>query len=401
MRAPTSFPETERNDMHIHLDLIGGLAGDMFLAAAIDADLIDVEDLEQNLRSLGLGDKIQIVREQVRRGALSGTHIRFSDWDPDANSDHRHLSTIEKMIAESGLDDAVKARATAMFQTLGRSEAKVHDIPMERVHFHEVGAVDSILDFCSAAYVLEKTQATWSYGAIPTGTGSIETAHGTIPVPAPATADLLGGFELVQRDVEAELVTPTGAAILASLPTSKRPAAKLGKIGYGAGTRELGELSNVVRMMVFETEAADFTRDTVTRLSCEIDDMTAELLADFADHRLFELGALDVTREPLQMKKGRMGIRLSVLCQESEREAIAKAILEETTTFGLRVESIERLKLERRKEMVSTKYGEIEVKVGLSGDRVIKRIPEYEACRQAAREHGASLLEVWSAALNA
>jgi len=386
--------------MHIHLDLIGGLAGDMFLAAALDAQLIDVEDLEKNLRTLGLGKGIRIVREKVRRGALSGTHIQFEGWEPEAESDHRHLSTIEKMIAESGLEDRVKARATEMFQTLGRSEAKVHDIPLEKVHFHEVGAVDSILDFCSAAYILEHTQARWSFGAIPTGRGSIDTAHGTIPVPAPATADLLSGFELVQRDVEAELVTPTGAAILASLPSAPRPEATLENIGYGAGTRELGELSNVVRLMIFDdAKSARFARDTVTRLSCEIDDMTPELLADFADRRLFDLGALDVTREPVHMKKGRLGTRLSALCRDEERDALATAILEETTTFGLRIEKIERLKLERRHEMVHTAYGEIEVKVGLADGDVIKRVPEYEACRQAAREHGVSLMEVWSAAI--
>lgn len=386
--------------MHIHLDLIGGLAGDMFLAAAIDASLIDIEDLEKNLRTLGLGDGIQVKYETVRRGALSGTHVAFSGWDPEADSDHRHLSTIEKMIAESGLSDAVKERATTMFQMLGRSEAKVHDIPMERVHFHEVGAVDSILDFVSAAYILVHTGATWSFGAIPTGSGSIETAHGTIPVPAPATADLLKGFDLVQRDVEAELVTPTGATILASLDAVKRPSAKLDKIGYGAGTRELGELSNVVRLMVFQTEAKPrFERDTVAQLTCEIDDMSPEILADFADRTLFELGALDVTREPVQMKKGRMGIRLAVLCEERDRDALASAILEQTTTFGLRVHSHERFKLERRAEMVRTPYGEIEVKVGLVGGEAVKRVPEFEACRAAAQEHGVSLLDVWKAAL--
>lgn len=388
--------------MHIHLDLIGGLAGDMFLAAAIDADLIDVQDLQKSLCTLGLGDGIRIVSEDAKRGALSGTHVRFEGWDPSAESDHRHLSTIETMIADSDLEPGVKDRATQMFRRLGRSEAKVHDIPLERVHFHEVGAVDSILDFVSAAYILETTGATWSFGAIPTGKGTIETAHGTIPVPAPATASLLSGFELVQRDVEAELVTPTGAAILASLNRIERPNARLSSIGYGAGTRDLSALSNVVRMMIFKTsEAARFETDTVIQLTCEIDDMSPELLADFADRRLFELGALDVVREPIHMKKGRQGTRLSALVGESEFEAISTAFLEETTTFGLRISRYERLKLGRRHESVETEYGTVDIKIGLAGSEVIKRVPEYESCRRVATTQGVALMHVWAAALAA
>lgn len=388
--------------MHIHLDLIGGLAGDMFLAAAIDADLIDVQDLQKNLCTLGLGEDIKIVSEDAKRGALSGTHVRFEGWDPSAESDHRHLSTIETMIRDSDLEPGVKNRATQMFRRLGRSEAKVHDIALERVHFHEVGAVDSILDFVSAAYILETTGATWSFGAIPTGKGTIETAHGTIPVPAPATASLLSGFELVQRDVEAELVTPTGAAILASLNRIQRPNAMLSSIGYGAGTRDLNALSNVVRMMIFKTsEAARFETDTVIQLTCEIDDMNPELLADFADRRLFELGALDVVREPIHMKKGRQGTRLSALVGEADYEAISTAFLEETTTFGLRVGRYERLKLGRRHESVETEYGTVDIKIGLAGSEVIKRVPEYESCRRVATTQGVALMHVWAAALAA
>ena len=243
--------------MHIHLDLVGGLAGDMFLAAALDAGLVDVERLTTDLRTLGLGESVRIVATHARRGAIAGTHVAFADWDPSADADHRHLSTIHEMIADSGLSDAVKARATDLFALLGASEAKIHDIPLERVHFHEVGAVDSILDFVSAAWVIEEVGATWSSSDVPAGRGSIVTAHGEIPVPAPAAADLLRGMPIAPRDVEAELVTPTGAAILRGLaPEFRARGGQLREVGYGLGTRELPGMSNVVRMMVFDAAAA-------------------------------------------------------------------------------------------------------------------------------------------------
>ncbi len=403
--------------MHIHVDMIGGLAGDMFLAAALDAKLIDQSELEAQLRTLGLGEGIRIVPERVRRGALSGTHIRFEGWDPDADSDHRHLSTIEKMIAESGMDDRVKATATSLFRRLGESEAKVHDMPMERVHFHEVGAVDSILDFCSAAYILETTGATWSHGPVPMGQGSIETAHGTIPVPAPATADLLQGVAAVQRDVEAELVTPTGAAVLRGLHVQGQPDGVVSKIGYGAGTKELGELSNVVRFMVYEgkqvaepaglnspasevQEEFGLQKDIVTRMECEIDDMNPETLG-YVEERLFALGALDVSRVAAHMKKGRIGVRLTVLAKPSKVEQIVWCLLRETSTFGVRVEEISRFILPRRVDQVPTPYGPIRMKIALVDDAPLKAAPEYEDVVAAARKHDVSFNKVYEAAITA
>ena len=388
--------------MHVHLDLVGGLAGDMFLAAAIDANLVDVAGLEAGLRTLGLGDAIRIEREHTRRGAIAGTHVRFVDWDPAADADHRHLSTIEKMIAASGLADGIKARATALFRILGAAEAKIHDIPIERVHFHEVGAVDSILDFVSAAWILEHLDATWSVGPIPTGRGTIHTAHGEIPVPAPATAELLTGMHLVQRDVEAELVTPTGAAILASIQARElRPQGRLHAIGYGCGTRDPEGVSNVVRLMAIDDEARSqaWMTDEVVRVETEIDDMSPELLADIADRRLPELGAVDVTRAPVHMKKGRIGTRITVLCEEGNVDAVTTCLLRETTTLGVRIDHVSRRKLARRVESVDTPWGPIAVKAALWGDEVIRRIPEYEACRQVAEREGISITDVFEVAL--
>ncbi len=390
--------------MHIHIDMLGGIAGDMFLAASLDAGLVEAEAIERALSSLGVGE-IRVVAEKVRRGALSGTHVRFEGWDPAEERDHRHLSTILEMLDASGLDEPVKERAKQMFRTLGESESKVHDIPMETVHFHECGALDSIFDFVSAAYIIEATGATWSAGAVPTGSGTVQTDHGTVPVPVPATADILQGFELEPRDVQAELVTPTGAAILKTLrglnPDFARPKATVHSLGYGAGTRELAELSNVVRFVVLETgdePANGLQRDQVTRLSCDIDDMNPELFSA-VEERLFDAGALDVVRESVLMKKGRQATRLSVLCEPAARDSLAEVLLRETTTFGVRVEQIERLKLRRELVEVETSAGTVKIKVGYLGGEAIKAAPEYEDCARLARESGRSVREIYEEAL--
>ena len=387
--------------MHIHLDLMGGLAGDMFLAASIDAGLVDLDALTAGLRSLGLGSEITIHHEKAWRGAMSATHARFENWDPSADSDHRHLSTILEMIAQSKLSASVKDRASELFRVLGASEAKVHGIPIETVHFHEVGAVDSILDFVSAAFVIDSLgDVTWSVGDVPTGYGTIETAHGEIPLPAPATADLLRGFNLVQKNVPAELVTPTGAAILRSVnPGGAHVQGSLRAIGYGAGTREIEGLSNVVRLLVFDesttADAVEYGRDVVCRLSADVDDMNPELLSYVATVKLPQAGALDVTRHPSTMKKGRVGTRIEVLCPTPLRDTIVDLLMRETTTFGVRVEQVERRILERSVREVETKYGKIRVKDGFRGDTLIKTVPEFESCRAAADRHGVAVTEVY------
>lgn len=388
--------------MHVHLDLVGGLAGDMFLAGAIDAGLVDVDRLTDDLRTLGLGDEVRIVATHQRRGAIAGTHVEFADWDPANDSDHRHLSTINKMIASSGLSDSVKETATRLFALLGASEAKIHDIPIEKVHFHEVGAVDSILDFVSAAWVIDSLGATWSSSDIPAGRGSIITAHGEIPVPAPAAADLLKGMPVAPREIEAELVTPTGAAILRGLdPEFKAHGGNLKSVGYGLGTRELEGMSNVVRLMVFEDKpTTQLEWDTVVRLEAEVDDMTPELLAA-ADEAIFASGALDVTRTPVHMKKGRLGTRVTVLVEPSKRDEVLEVMFRHTSTFGIRVDAIERAKLSREIVKVQTKYGPIGVKIGRLGEQVVRRSPEYADCVAAAAEHGVPADDVFRAVVGA
>lgn len=387
--------------MHIHLDLVGGLAGDMFLAAALDAGIVDRERLTTALRTVGLGADLEIRTEHTRRGAIAGTHVSFANWDPAADADHRYLSTIERMIGDSGLADGVKARAIELFGLLGASEAKIHDMPLERVHFHEVGAVDSILDFVSAAWIIEEVGATWSSSAVPSGRGTIVTAHGEIPVPAPAAAELLRGMPIAPRDVEAELVTPTGAAILKGLnPEFRARGGQLRSIGYGLGTRDMKEISNVVRMMVFDDSAPGWERDSVIRLEAEIDDMSAEMLAT-ADARLFAAGALDVVRAPVQMKKGRLGTRISVLAPLDLRDQVLETMFRHTSTFGVRVETIERAKLSREVVPVETEFGRISVKVGRMAGEVVQRSPEHDDCAAAALAHGVPVDVVYAAAMRA
>jgi uncharacterized protein (TIGR00299 family) protein len=410
---------------HIHIDMLGGIAGDMFLAAAIDAGLVEVAALEEALSSLGVGE-IRVLRERVRRGAISGTHVRFEGWDPAEERDHRHLSTILEMLDRSAMSAPVKERAKQMFYILGESESKVHDIPIETVHFHECGALDSIFDFVSAAFIIENAGASWSAGAVPTGSGTTETDHGTVPLPVPATASILEGFELIAKPVQAELATPTGATILKTLrelnPEFSRPAATARGVGYGAGTRELEAFANVVRFLVLETAedgadaAADHTpqkpprhgathradplREVVTRLSCDIDDMNPELFSS-VEERLFAAGALDVVREAILMKKGRQATRLSVLCEPQNTEAVADLLFRETTTFGLRVEEIERLILERKFVQVETSAGPVQFKVGYRGGEAIKAAPEYEDCVRLARETGRATREIYEEAVAA
>lgn len=383
--------------MHIHLDMMGGIAGDMFLAAAFDAGLVDLETLQEKLRTLGLGTKVEIVVEKVWRGAMSAQHVKFANWDPEAESDHRHLSTILEMIKNSGFSDDVKETASKLFTILGKSEAKVHGIPLETVHFHEVGAVDSILDFLSAAWIIHNADATWSTGDVPFGQGTIMTAHGEIPLPAPATADLLRGFQLVQKDVVGEMVTPTGAAILKMVEPSKtNRGGRLKSIGYGGGTKDIPNVSNVVRMMIFEDTVETENQDTdyITKVETEIDDMNPEILASVSKH-LFTAGALDVLHVPVHMKKGRLGTRLSVLCRPETSDSIIETMLKHTSTFGVRKSEHLRIKLKRKIETIETKFGKIHVKVGYWGDEVVKRSPEFEDCASAAQTHNVTIASVY------
>lgn len=392
---------------HVHVDPFGGLAGDMFVAAALDAGLVDRQSLEELLNGVGLG-RIGIVERTVQRRGISALHVRFEVGNSSSNAGSRNLSEILDLLDGDGLPSEVAEEASAMFRTLGSVEAAVHDVPLADVHFHEVGAVDSILDFVSAAAIIRAADAQWSIGPVSVGSGEVETEHGLLPVPAPATAELLRGFHLVPRSVRAELVTPTGACILRHLDDRgrivPRPPGVLKDIGYGAGSRQLEQLPNVVRLLSLETDAADRAgspqHEIVCRLSSDIDDMNPELFGQ-VEERLLAEGALDVTRVPVHMKKGRNGIRLSVTIRPNDQEEMIRHLFRETTTLGVRVEHCERRTLDRRSATVWTPYGEVEVKVGYLDGAPCTVAPEYESCRDLATRAELPVRGIYDAAKSA
>jgi uncharacterized protein (TIGR00299 family) protein len=385
----------------IHIEMIGGLAGDMFIAASLDAGLITVEALEALFAKLGLGP-IKVRAERVTRAGLGATHVSFEGWDPTHEQQERHWSQIDAMLAESLLDPPTKARSRELFRLLAQAESEIHQMSMEDVHFHEIGAIDSILDFVGAAHIIELAQASWSASLIPQGQGMIRTAHGLVPALAPASALLLRGYPLMPRQVRGELVTPTGATILRAVsPAWSTPAGSLVTSGFGAGTKSFDDLANVVRLLVYDLATNDLASglltDQITRYTCEIDDQTPEQLAHITS-LLLEAGALDVILLPATMKKGRLGHQLQVLSPSHLKDPIGLLILEQTSTFGVRVETVSRLKLERTFVQVETPWGHVRAKLGWLDGRAIKGSPEYEDCAALSRSAQVPLRSIMEAA---
>jgi uncharacterized protein (TIGR00299 family) protein len=386
--------------MTAYFDCFSGIAGDMTVAAMLDAGL-DFERLRSELAKMHLHG-YRLERSTVQRSAISGTHFKvITEDEPSDHDGHhhhgRHLSDIEALINDSGLADEVKRNAVAVFRRLGEAEAKVHDVPVERIHFHEVGAVDSIVDIVGACIGLHALGVTrFTASPLPVGHGFVRTAHGLMPVPAPATAELCRDIPTYPVDVDGELVTPTGAALLATLADGFGPPPPMtgARIGYGAGARDLGERPNLLRLYLFDEAAASGweTRD-LTVLETNIDDLNPQVY-DWALERLFAAGALDVWLTPIQMKKNRPAVTLSVLCEPGDREAMLGILARETTTLGVRVSTVQRYALPREMRNVATPYGDIRVKVARLPGGGKKAHPEYEDVRRAAETHGVPLSEV-------
>ena len=374
--------------MIAYLDAFSGLAGDMTVAALIDAGA-SAETLFAGLDSLGTGARFRA--ERVQRKGIAATRLTI---EHDEQRKHRHLPHIVKMIQASALPEAVKADAVRVFETLGAAEAQVHGVPVEKVHFHEVGAVDSICDIVAACYGLQLLGIERLYcSAINTGWGSIEADHGIMPVPTPATALLLRDKPVYARGAATELTTPTGAAIVAALAAGfgPMPPMRIAAQGFGAGTKEFPGAANVLRVLIGEASgAAEST--TVCVLEANIDDCSPQVLG-YAMERLFEAGALDVTLTPLLMKKQRPGQLLRVIATPENREALASIIFRETTTLGLRMHDAERRVQWREIESVETPFGPVRVKTGEYGAS-----PEYEDCRELALKTGIPLKEIIAAA---
>jgi hypothetical protein len=312
-------------------------------------------------------------------------------------SPHRHFAQITSLITESSLAPAIKERALAIFTRLAEAEAKVHDVPLEKVHFHEVGAIDSIVDIVGTAICYEYLAIDAAYAApLPMGSGCVETAHGLLPVPAPATAELLVGLPVHGKLGEGERVTPTGAAIIATLCSGfgTLPSMTVSQTGAGAGSKEFPDVPNILRL-VMGTKDDTLCGDEIVVLETHIDDMNPEI-AGFVMERLLAAGALDVAFSPLYMKKNRPGIRLTVIAPQELRPTLARLILTETTAAGVRYHTAERTILARRSEVRQTSLGPVSVKIFSESGSVLRVVPEFEGCRQLAEKHGIPLQQVYA-----
>ena|SRR5579862_2037473 len=394
----------------LYLDCFAGISGDMFLGAMLDLGVSE-DALRAELAKLDLKG-FQISSRRVIKQSISATKFDVIVMEDSAlrrsaattrHGEHRGYVEIAEMIEKSGLSSEVKEHALRIFRRIGEAEAKIHGVALEEIHFHEIGAVDSIVDIVSACIAVDALGVDEIHASPPRlGSGFVETAHGRFPVPAPATLELLKGIPVRPSNEPVELVTPTGAALLAEFCTTfgPMPAMSIEKIGYGAGTRDLDKTPNVLRAVLGESavpsRSADET-DTVLVIETNIDDMNPQLYADVME-RLLAGGALDVFLTPVQMKKNRPGTLLTVLCERNHVDAVTELLLTHTTSFGVRIHEAQRRKLRREIVKVKTQFGEIDVKVGRLGGNIVTRSPEFESCKQAAARCKISVKDVYNEA---
>jgi uncharacterized protein (TIGR00299 family) protein len=380
----------------LHFDCFSGVSGDMTLAALIDAG-VDADAIRRGLDSLGL--PIKLVAEKVRKGGFAATAVRIEA--PEEHK-HRHLHHVEEILRRGSLTEPQRDLALRIFRRLAEAEAAAHGLPVERVHFHEVGALDSIADIAGVAIGLGLLGAgRITSRPVPTGSGTVQCAHGLMPIPAPGTAELLKGVPLAPCSIKAELTTPTGAAILTTVVQEwvEQPAMTVERIGQGAGRRDLQEQPNLLRLFV-GTAADEEAGDRVWVLETNLDDLPAEVIGYCYD-LLLGAGALDVFSIPIFMKKNRPGVLLSVLAPEERLSALEEILFRETSTFGIRRYPVSRHKLERKGLKVTTPWGEVQGKLGWREGRPPVFTPEYEDCARVARQHGVALREVYARARQA
>ncbi|MGC1479735.1 MAG: nickel pincer cofactor biosynthesis protein LarC [Chthoniobacterales bacterium] len=410
----------------LFLDCFSGISGDMAVGALLDLGL-DPAELESDLATLGLTHEYQLHVHRASRQHVAGTKFdvheqtTFAPLNADAShSHHSHNSPlnphhshahghahgrthgqIKDLLTASPLPPTAKSRALAIFERIAIAEGKIHGMPAEDVTFHEVGAIDSIVDIAAFCLGIERLGIQRVLvSRLFEGTGFIQCAHGQFPLPAPATLEILAGIPLSQIDEPLEFITPTGAAIVAEYGESfgTMPALRVRRIGYGLGTRDTAPRPNVLRAVLADSEDADPESDTVTQIETNLDDCTPELIAACTEKLLAD-GALDVFTTPVQMKKNRPGILLTVLCEPAAADKFATTILRETTAFGVRLHDTRRRKLTREIRTVDTPYGPIEVKFGTLGSDRLQASPEYESCRAAAIRHHAPLKDVYQSAI--
>jgi uncharacterized protein (TIGR00299 family) protein len=377
-----------------YLDCFSGISGDMLLGALVDAGA-DAGVLRGEIAKLGL-DGVELSFEKCSRAGICGTNLTVKVAHDHS---HRSLSKIEQIIGDSALDSGVKERSIRIFRRLGEVEAAIHQVDIEKVHFHEVGALDSIVDIVGAVVGFKLLGIEKIYSSpLNLGSGTVKAAHGVMPVPAPATAALVAGVPTYSDGPAVELTTPTGAAVATTLAESfgPMPAMKIAAIGYGAGDKDFKERANLLRVVVGETSAAQEATEVFV-VEANIDDMSPEW-AGYVRERLLETGALDVTLTPVFMKKDRPGYTISVITAPGDREKISSLILAETTTLGVRYYRAQRQVLDREIHEVATTHGAVRIKVAVEDGIVRNFAPEYDDCRRLAREKGVPLKEVWQEA---
>jgi uncharacterized protein (TIGR00299 family) protein len=381
-----------------YFDCFSGISGDMVLSALVDAGA-DLRAIEGELRKLK-PQEWAISAEKVKKRGIWATHVRVATGEAHH---HRGLSVILRMIDEAEFSTRVAERAKKIFTRLGEAEATVHQMPLEEVHFHEVGAMDAIIDIVGAAIGFELLGLDeFACSALDVGGGQVKTAHGLLPVPAPATAELLRGAPTYSSGVLRELVTPTGAAIATTLSTryAEIPPMTLRAIGYGAGTADLAEKANILRLLVGETAASERGENwgsPVTVIETNVDDMSPQIYGYFAE-RALAAGALDVFSTAAQMKKNRPGLLITILCELQDVARLIDLLFRETTTIGVRTYEVRRKTLERESVPVETEFGPVHVKLSRMNGSVLNATPEYEDCQKIATERGVPLKRVIAAA---
>jgi uncharacterized protein (TIGR00299 family) protein len=406
----------------LHFDCFSGVSGDMVLGGLLDLGL-PMEALQAALGSLAI-DYGGVSAERVLRAGVSATRFRAHADEPPAGThahghDHHHhhhhdegeaaahhahhsLKEIAGFIGRSALSSQARDRAIHLFERLAEAEAAIHDMPIDQVHLHEVGALDSIIDIVGAVYGLEWLGATAiTSSPLNVGSGTVECAHGTFPIPAPATARLLEGVPIYSGPVAAELVTPTGALIVTAYASAygPLPPMRVDRVGYGAGSRDFKRNPNVLRLFAGES-ASDAAAERVVTIECEIDDMNPQLFGPLMD-RLAQAGALDVFYAAVQMKKGRPGTLVTVIAHPERRAAIAEVLFSDTTTIGVRYQEMLRDRLDREIVQVETPLGGIRFKVATRDGRVLNASPEFDDCARVAAERQLPLKEVQAIATKA
>ncbi|MEE2962675.1 MAG: nickel pincer cofactor biosynthesis protein LarC [Acidobacteriota bacterium] len=386
----------------LYLDCFSGASGDMLIGALLDAGL-PFDLLRGALGSLAIDDECAVSVERVSRSGVGAAQFIVTETAADAGSHrHRHLPGITKLVDRSALSVDAKARANRLFRRLAETEASIHQMPVEKVHLHEVGALDSIVDIVGGVFGLEWFGAERIVASpLNVGSGTVVCEHGTLPVPAPATAALLKGVPVYAAGSPGEKLTPTGALLVTEFADEYgvMPSMRIERIGYGAGSRDPKDYPNVLRVLVGDTDTPSLS-NRITVVECEIDDMNPQIFGVLMD-RLYDAGAVDVFYTAVQMKKNRPGTHVTVLVPPGRREAVSTALFRDSTTIGLRYSEVARDTLSRELVSVSTRFGDVRCKVARQDGAVTNVAPEFDDCVRLADQHGVPVKDVQAAGIQA